>query len=494
MVTMKLEQHAWEVGDELGAGGYGSVREARRDGVECAVAKFVSIEPGAQRELLIGTSTDLPHVVPVLDSGEHEGMYVLIMPRAEYSLRQYITDNDLYLEDKIAILSDVAHGLNEIGQKGLVHRDLKPENVLYTDGVWKLCDFGIARYRDASTDPATRKSSFTMQYAAPEQWRSERATPSTDIYAFGVMAYELLEGHLPFLANTVEELREMHMHAVPPDLSIEVPRLQVMVEQCLYKAAEARPTADWVLQQLAHAADAPASPGIQQLQQVSQQYSVQRSQVLAEDEQRRTLLERRKELFQDACRSFENLRATVQNTIIDNAPFAKTEERREQTNLGDQITISSVTLVAARLEFAGPRIVEPERWSGPFEVIACASIELEQTSTHNDYPGRSHSLWYCDALQEGRFDWFELAFMDSPLFGGRQRMEPYAEQPERISIAFERVIGTAQLAWPLEQLDRADPQEFVDRWIGWFAEASDSKLFRPSTMPEKPVEYNWREE
>lgn len=493
MVTVKLEQHVWEVGDKLGAGGYGSVREAWRDGVERAVAKFVSIKPGAQRELLIGASTNLPHVVSVLDSGEYDGMYVLIMPRAEYSLRQYITDNALSLEEKFTILSDVAHGLNEIEQAGLVHRDLKPENVLYTDGVWKLCDFGIARYRDASTDAATRKYSFTALYAAPEQWRSERATSATDMYAFGVMAYELLEGHLPFQGQTAEALREQHLHTTPPDMSIEVPRLQVMIWECLNKAAGARPTADWVLQQLAQAGDAPASLGIQQLQQVSQQYSVQRSQVLVEDEQRRTLLERRKELFQDACRSFENLRATVQNTIVDNAPFAKTEERREQTNLGDQITISSVTLVAARLEFAGPRIVEPERWSGPFEVIACASIELLQTSSQNEYPGRSHSLWYCDALHEGRFEWFELAFMDSPLFGGRQRMEPYAERPERISIAFERVIGTAQLAWPLEQLDRADPQEFVDRWIGWFAEASNSKLFRPSTMPEKPVERNWRE-
>lgn len=492
METVKLEQHTWQVGDELGAGGYGSVREARRDGVERAVAKFVPIEPGAQRELLIGASTNLPHVVPVLDSGEHDNMYVLIMPRAEYSLRQYITDNDLCLEEKIAILSDVAHGLNEIGQKGLVHRDLKPENVLYTDGVWKLCDFGIARYRDASTSAATRKHSFTKLYAAPEQWQSERATPSTDIYAFGVMAYELLEGHLPFEGDTAAELREMHLNTAPRDLSIEVPQLQLMVGHCLYKAAGARPTVDWVLQQLAHAADAPASPGIQQLQQVSQQFSALRSQALAEDEQRRMLRERRKRLFQDACRSFEHLRSTVQDTIVDNAPFAKTEERREQTNLGDQITISIVTLVAARLEFVSPRIIQPERWNGPFEVIACASIELDQASTHNDYPGRSHSLWYCDALHEGRFDWFELAFMDSPLFGGRQRMEPYAAQPEQISIAFERVIGTAQLAWPLEQLDRADPQEFVDRWIGWFAEASNSKLFKPSTMPEKPVERNWR--
>lgn len=490
MVTVKLEQHVWEVGDKLGAGGYGSVREAWRDGVERAVAKFVSIKPGAQRELLIGASTNLPHVVPVLDSGEYDGMYVLIMPRAEYSLRQYITDNALSLEEKFTILSDVAHGLNEIEQAGLVHRDLKPENVLYTDGVWKLCDFGIARYRDASTDAATRKYSFTALYAAPEQWRSERATSATDMYAFGVMAYELLEGHLPFQGQTAEALREQHLHTTPPDMSIEVPRLQVMIWECLNKAAGARPTADWVLQQLAQAGDAPASLGIQQLQQVSQQYSVQRSQVLAEDEQRRTLLERRKELFQDACRSFENLRATVQNTIVDNAPFAKTEERREQTNLGDQITISSVTLVAARLEFAGPRIVEPERWSGPFEVIACASIELLQTSSQNEYPGRSHSLWYCDALHEGRFEWFELAFMD---WRNHQRMVPYAAQPGEISIAFEGVFGTTQLAWPLEQLDRADSQEFVDRWIGWFAEASNSKLFRPSTIPEKPVERNWRE-
>ena len=489
MVTVKLEQHAWEVGDELDAGGYGSVQEARRDGVERAVAKFVPIEPGAQRELLIGASTDLPHVVPVLDSGEHDGMYVLIMPRAEYSLRQYITDKALSLEETIAVLSHIAQGLNEIGQAGLVHRDLKPENVLYADGVWKLCDFGIARYRDVSTSAATRKFSFTAPYASPEQWRNERATPSTDIYAFGVMAYELLEGHLPFQANTVEELREMHLHAAPPDLSIEMPRLQVMVEQCLYKAAEARPAVDWVLQQLAHAADAPASPGIQRLQQVSQHFSALRSRAFAEDEQRKTLLERRKELFQYACQSLDYLRATVQTTIVDNAPLAKTEQRDEQTNLGDKITISSVTLAAACLEFVGPRIIQPERWSGPFEVIACASVQLLQTSTHNDYAGRSHSLWYCDALHKGQFEWFELAFMD---LRNHQRMVPYAAQPEEISIAFERVISGTQLAWPLEQLDRADPQEFVDRWIGWFAEARDSKLFRPLTIPEKPVERNWR--
>lgn len=71
-------------------------------------------------------------------------------------------------------------------------------------------------------------------------------------------------------------------------------------------------------------------------------------------------------------------------------------------------------------------------------------------------------------------------------------MEPYAAQPKEISIAFERVMDGAQLAWPLEQLGRADPQEYVDRWIGWFAEASNPKLFKPSNMPEKSVERNCR--
>ena len=201
---------------------------------------------------------------------------------------------------KIAILSDVAHVLKVSENADLVHRDLKPENGLYTDGVWRLCDFGVARYQDVATSAATRKFSFTAPYASPEQWRNERATPSTDIYAFGVMAYELIEGQLPFQANTVEELREMHLHAASPDLSVEVPRLQVMVKQCLYKAAGARPTVDWVIQQLAHAADAPASPGIQRLQQVSQHFSALRSQAFAADEQRKTLLEQRKELLQYA--------------------------------------------------------------------------------------------------------------------------------------------------------------------------------------------------
>ncbi len=71
-------------------------------------------------------------------------------------------------------------------------------------------------------------------------------------------------------------------------------------------------------------------------------------------------------------------------------------------------------------------------------------------------------------------------------------VEPYA-QSAGASPAFERVIGTEQLAWPIELLNRDDPAEFVERWLGWFADAAEGTLARPSSMPEKPIHNRWRE-
>lgn len=116
------------------------------------------VDPGADRELLIGDAlcaAGLSRVVPILDSGRVADEYVLIMPRAAYSLRAHMqaTGGQLDLDDVIRILSDVAQALVELELADIVHRDLKPDNVLYLDGTWKLCDFGIARYpRDSSTD------------------------------------------------------------------------------------------------------------------------------------------------------------------------------------------------------------------------------------------------------------------------------------------------------------------------------------------------------
>src|SRR5258708_40144833 len=101
------------------------------------------------------------------------------------------------MNEAVNILLDVAEALASL-EKDVVHRDLKPENILFYQGHWCLADFGIARYAEATTSPDTHKYSFTPPYAAPEQWRFERATPATDVYAFGVTAFELLQGHRPF--------------------------------------------------------------------------------------------------------------------------------------------------------------------------------------------------------------------------------------------------------------------------------------------------------
>jgi serine/threonine-protein kinase len=131
--------------------------------------------PGAQRELLFVDLGGARNVVPIIDSGETDDNWVLIMPRAEKSLRQLLSEaaGPLTVSDAVAILSDVATALADLDGR-VVHRDLKPENVLLLDRKWCLADFGISRYADATTAPDTRKYALSPPYAAPERWRDER--------------------------------------------------------------------------------------------------------------------------------------------------------------------------------------------------------------------------------------------------------------------------------------------------------------------------------
>ena len=107
------------------------------------------------------------------------------------------------------IMSDIARGLREVSD--IVHRDLKPANILHHDGRWKIADFGIARLVGAVTSARTLKKALTPEYAAPEQWRGERATPATDVYALGCIGYALLTGSPPFACDTEVELGDQHL-------------------------------------------------------------------------------------------------------------------------------------------------------------------------------------------------------------------------------------------------------------------------------------------
>lgn len=202
-MQIDLEFKSWLRGNPLihGDGGFGKVFEVRdADGNE-AVAKFVPKDPGAERELFIGDSikaSGFRNVIPILDKGEHEDQWVIVMPKAAESLSQYIEERSktLDLGEVVAILRDIAIALADISGE-IAHRDLKPQNVLLLNDTWCIADFGISRYIEATTAADTRKYSLTRPYAAPEQWKFERATSATDVYAFGVLAYQLLSRALP---------------------------------------------------------------------------------------------------------------------------------------------------------------------------------------------------------------------------------------------------------------------------------------------------------
>jgi serine/threonine protein kinase len=199
----------WIVGEAIGAGGFGRVYVVEADGEE-AVAKLVPKAPGADRELLFVDLQDARNIVTVIDSGETMDEWVLVMPRAERSLRELLdsqADHRIDSEEAVRIMMDLAAALTDLDGR-VVHRDLKPENVLFLGGAWCLADFGISRYAEATTALDTRKFALSPPYAAPERWRSERATSATDIYSLGVIGYEMISGSRPFPGPGIEDWRD----------------------------------------------------------------------------------------------------------------------------------------------------------------------------------------------------------------------------------------------------------------------------------------------
>ncbi|WP_233226043.1 serine/threonine-protein kinase [Amycolatopsis sp. CA-126428] len=250
-MRVRCTRRSWILGAPIGEGGFGRVFEARSEpGDEPAAVKLVPKDPGAERELLF---TDLPgvrNVVPVIDDGETETDWALVMPRAEKSLRDHIEAHGgpFDLSASAAVLTDIATALADL-DGGVVHRDVKPENVLLLDGCWCLSDFGIARYAEATTGSNTRKDKWSSPYAAPERWTLERATSACDIYSLGVLGYELMVGERPF-TGLKNQLREQHLKKRPSFPASAPAALVELVEECLYKAPGARPTADDLLERL----------------------------------------------------------------------------------------------------------------------------------------------------------------------------------------------------------------------------------------------------
>ena len=477
----------WHIGSELGAGGFARVYGAQSAAGDEAVVKLIPKEPGADRELLFEDLAGVPNVVPILDSGEWGDFWVLVMPRAEKSLRDHIDEHGgrLPADDAVRVLIEIAEALVAIEGR-VVHRDLKPENVLLLEGHWCLADFGIARYAEATTAPDTRKYAKTYPYAAPEQWRGERATSATDVYAAGVIAYEMLGGRRPFLGPEEHDYRRQHLEGAPPSIPGAPAPLHSLIIECLLKAPQARPGPQNLLARL-RASQRPASDAAQRLQRahglaVERESEAARQQSAAQSE-----AERRAELYQAAEQALAHVGELLHAQITANAPGSAPSGGALWPCTLNDARLSVEPVRTARVPFT------EDRYHPPFEVVAYSHIVVSFPADQYGYEGRSHSLWYCDAQEPGVFRWYEMAFMVNPFIPSRGRLDPFALDPgDEAYGALSPVMAEYQVAWPFTPIDQGNENEFVERWIAWFADAAQGRLRHPSHMPERDPGGSWR--
>jgi eukaryotic-like serine/threonine-protein kinase len=480
----------WEIGEQIGAGGFGAVMLATC-GDQHAVAKFIPKASGADRELLFVDLGSARNVVPIIDHGETDDSWVLVMPRAEKSLRQHISDEGPVLSaDAVrTIMTDITTTLVDLSDK-VVHRDLKPENVLLLGGRWCLADFGISRYAEATTAPDTHKFAMTPPYAAPERWRHERATAAADVYSVGVMGYEMLSGQRPFVGPTLEDFRDQHLHDAPTALNSTDSSLASLVEECLIKAAGARPSAANMLVRLEHAADTPRSAGLARLQEASRAHANREAEVARVASEASSEGERRAGLSEAAASGLEAIVEALVESIRSAAPASSSERLRDgarSLKLGPaELRIFPFRRYATASKGLGRAIV--------FDVVASATVGVAMPPDQYGYEGRSHSLWFCDAQEHDQYAWFETAFIISPSMARQSTRDPFALEPgPEASEAIAPIMGAFQVAWPFTRLEADGLDDFVSRWAGWLADASERHLHRPNTMPEGNPKGSWRQ-
>ena len=405
------------------------------------------------------------------------------------SLRDYLQGEggSLGTEETVQVVKDIANALVGLQRVDVVHRDLKPENVLRLDGNWCLADFGISRYAEATTAPDTQKFAMSPPYAAPERWRTERATAATDVYAVGVMAFEMLSGARPFAAATREELRELHLHEEAPQLQGVPAALGALIDECLYKAPEARPAPANLRARLDRLPQVPSSGGLANLAEANRSEVRRRQSSSQQESAARTATERRAALATAGRRSYERISEALRNAI---EVAASAAEVRPVQGGG-----WSIGLADAAITVGPPRAYEPGwRAAGVvLDVVLACAVGIKVPRDISGYEGRSHSLWFCDAQEKGRFGWYETAFMYLAFSGKQRRRDPFALDPgDESAKAVGPGVTEVQVAWPFTPLVVGELDEFIDRWTGWFAAGAQGQLSRPSTMPDRPPGDSWR--
>ena len=249
----------YEIVAPIGAGGMGEVYRARDTRLHRDVAIKVLPETIAhgsawerfEREARAASALSHPHICAVYDVGEADGRPFLVMELLEgKTLRDYVGKEPLQPAAAVALAEQIADALEAAHAKGITHRDIKSGNIMVIAREHvKVLDFGLAKHTSTNVDETQTLGSLTAagtvvgtpSYLAPELLQGKEADARSDLWAFGVVLYEMLSGRLPFHGPTVFEVSSAILREDPPPLPAAVPyKLKSIVERCLEKEPQKR--------------------------------------------------------------------------------------------------------------------------------------------------------------------------------------------------------------------------------------------------------------
>lgn len=488
MASIRLQRGKWTIDLKrpLGEpGGFGAVYSGSgADHQDVAIKKLnIDAVQAARREIriaddFIGKKSE--HIIPVFDAGldAESDSYYIVMARADRSLHDYLREvNHLPELESVAVLISIATGLAEAA--AVVHRDLKPHNVLFHDGKWKIADFGIARFVEESTSSNTLRNCLTAAFGAPEQWKSERSTNATDIYALGCIAHSLFRGSPPFYGPTNADFRQQHLFSEPPELGVKSRIFESIVLMMLRKLPTSRPSLKRVLGQLDRIVKGNVVPekssAEDQLQNAAAEFARQKTGVEARES---LFKEEQKERQSIATEGYGILAAVIarlfsaiENVVVDVA--ISPSERNPSLQAGPAaLSISYFTAPGAL-----PRNLFP---TSGWDVVAGVTIQLTQAQPPYTW---GSCIWYINQ-GDGSYRWTEVGYMKSPLIPDHLLAEPF---PLRDFGLADKAVGPImaeyQCALGPTLIDDEDEQRFQNRWKGLFAQALTGRLQRPSRLP-----------